>query len=148
MTASGAGDGPRTPEEALAEARRRVEHGRERGEYSDVERLEGLAETAGSDRLRLLDWAVIEVDPQRIYSTRRLGAPITAFKRVLLRLLHQYHGELVAQQSRFNINVVAQLIRLEERVEAIERAAGGGRGSGDAGAAGEKPAGPDAARSA
>lgn len=141
MTRSGTDGGPRTPEEALAEARRRVARGREQGDYADVERLEGLEVTAGSDRLRLLDWAVIDVDPERIYSTRRLGAPITAFKRLLLRLLHQYHGELVAQQSRFNINVVAQLIRLEERVEAIERAAGSGSGT----AADETPSGPDAA---
>lgn len=143
MTALGTDGGPRTPEEALAEARRRVARARERGDYADVERLEGLEATAGSDRLRLLDWAVIEIDPERIYSTRRLGAPITAFKRLLLRLLNQYHGELVAQQSRFNINVAIQLIRLEGRVDAIERAATSGSGSGTA--ADETPSGPDAA---
>jgi len=73
---------------------------------------------------RLFEWAVIEPDLEEVRSTRRFGAPMTAFKRLLLRLLAQYHAELLAQQTRFNVNLVAQLRVLEQRIEALERAAG------------------------
>ena len=66
----------------------------------------------------------MEVDPELVYSTRRFGAPITGLKRVLLRLLRQYHVELEAQQTRFNIAVVLHLRDLEVRVDRLERAAG------------------------
>jgi hypothetical protein len=64
----------------------------------------------------------MEVDPELVYSTRRLGAPITGLKRVLLRLLRQYHVELEAQQTRFNIALVVHLRDLEARVDRLERA--------------------------
>jgi hypothetical protein len=73
---------------------------------------------------KLFEWAVIEPDLEDVRSTRRLGAPMTAFKRLLLRFLAQYHAELLAQQTRFNVNVVKQLRGLEQRLEAIERRAG------------------------
>jgi hypothetical protein len=65
---------------------------------------------------------VIAVDTERVYSTRRLGAPVTAFKRLLMRLLRQYHVELEAQQTRFNIALLAHVRDLERRVSALERA--------------------------
>lgn len=93
------------PEDALPEARRRAD-------------AAGRSEPAGPspggtptlDELR--EWAVIAVDPAQIHSTRRGGAPITFFKRLLLRLMRQYTAELEAQQTRFNAAVVAYL---EER---------------------------------
>ncbi len=61
----------------------------------------------------LREWAVIDVDPGALYSTRRLGAPVTALKRVLVRLLRQYLAELEARQTRFNLALVERLERLE-----------------------------------
>jgi hypothetical protein len=72
---------------------------------------------------RLAEWAIIEPDQAQVYSTRSYGRPITAFKRLLIRLLSQYLGQISAQQSRFNAAVAAHVIRLEERVQALERAA-------------------------
>jgi hypothetical protein len=60
-------------------------------------------------------WAAIEVDPESVYSTRKAGAPITAVKRMLLRLLRQYHVELEAKQTRFNVAMVERLRELERR---------------------------------
>lgn len=60
-------------------------------------------------------WAAIEVDVEAVYSTRRGGAPITALKRLLLRLLRQYHLELEARQTRFNVALVERLRELERR---------------------------------
>ena len=58
-----------------------------------------------------------------MYSTRRYGRPITAVKRALVLLLRQYIGQVSAQQSRFNAQVAAHVVRLEERVAELERAA-------------------------
>ena len=49
--------------------------------------------------------------------------PITAIKRLLIRMLAQYLGQMSAQQSRFNAQVAAHVLRLEERVHALEQAA-------------------------
>ena len=73
---------------------------------------------------QFVDWAAIEPDPASMRSTRRLGAPITFFKRQLLHVLRQYLRELEAQQTRFNLNVVARLAELEERVDSLEQPAG------------------------
>jgi hypothetical protein len=62
---------------------------------------------------RLTEWAVIDTDPELVRSTRRLGAPITWFKRALRRALRQELGQAYAQQSRFNLMVVARLQELE-----------------------------------
>ena len=62
---------------------------------------------------RLTEWAVIETDPVYVRSTRRLGAPITWFKRWLRHMLRQELGQAYAQQSRFNLMVVARLQELE-----------------------------------
>jgi hypothetical protein len=73
-----------------------------------------VAGDAPSDEL-LQEWAVISVDPERVYSSRRLGAPLTFMKRGLLRLLRQYTAELEAQQTRFNLALLGRLRELERR---------------------------------
>lgn len=78
----------------------------------------GALEATVTGEVTLADlerWAAIEVDPELIYSTRRGGAPITAVKRLLLKLLRQYHTELEARQTRFNVAVVEHLRELERR---------------------------------
>lgn len=62
---------------------------------------------------RLTEWAVIETDPALVRSTRWWGAPITWFKRLLRHLLRQELGQAYAQQTRFNLMVVARLQELE-----------------------------------
>lgn len=62
---------------------------------------------------RLMEWAVIETDPALVRSTRRLGGPITWYKRFLRRMLRQELGQAYAQQSRFNLMVVTRLQELE-----------------------------------
>lgn len=69
----------------------------------------------------LREWAMIDVAPQSLYSTRRLGAPVTAAKRLLARLLRQYTVAVEARQSRFNVTLLARVEALERRLEAIER---------------------------
>ena len=108
----------RTPEEALAEARRRA--------GSDRRKPARPGEPGGPFGLaleQLVVWAVIEPEEAEVYSTRRFGAPITAFKRGLIRLMRQYVGQISAQQSRFNVAVVAQLMVLDDRVRRLERQA-------------------------
>jgi len=79
-----------------------------------------LEDPAASAR-RLAQWAIIEPEQAEVYSTRRLGRPITAVKRLLIRLLAQYLGQMSAQQSRFNAQVAAHVMRLEERVAVLEQ---------------------------
>ena len=67
---------------------------------------------------KLLEWAVIETDPELVRSTRRFGAPITWFKRKLRRILMQELGQAYAQQSRFNLMVVTRLQEFESLREA------------------------------
>jgi CHASE1-domain containing sensor protein len=52
-----------------------------------------------------------------------MGRPITLVKRGLVRLLQQYLNEVNAQQSRFNALVAAHVMRLEQRVDELERRA-------------------------
>lgn len=109
-----------SPEEAIAQARERA--ARERGEAGGSPAALESSITSDRPSLELLsEWAVIEVDRSRVYSTRRAGVPITALKRLLLRLLRQYHVELEARQTRFNIALVSQFRDLEERVSRLER---------------------------
>lgn len=70
---------------------------------------------------KLAEWALIEPDTSVVGSTQRFGAPVTHAKRLLLRLLAQYHAEVLARQARFNVGVVGELRRLEERIDALER---------------------------
>lgn len=110
-----------TPRQAIEQARAAAAEAREAGEYPVSEtRIEPLPETPPSYG-RLLEWALIDPNLDDVRSTRRWGAPITMLKRGLLRLLAQYHAELIAEQTRFNVNLVHHLRALEERVERLER---------------------------
>lgn len=108
------------PEAALAAARAAVERARAQGGLAEPET--GLAVEPSPVTLeRLLAWALIEPDLSDVRSTRRFGRPITLAKRGLVRALRQYHAELLAQQTRFNVHAVAHLAMLEDRIEALER---------------------------
>ncbi len=110
-----------TPEDAIERARAAAAEWRERGEYSTAEtRIERISETPPT-YARLLEWALVDPDLRHVRSTRRWGAPITAVKRALLRLLSQYHAELIAEQARFNANLVRYVGELEQRLEELER---------------------------
>ena len=110
-----------TPEEALEAARAAAAAARERGAYADD--LGGFA-IAPTDRVtveQLLEWAVIEPDPELVRSTRRRGGAITFAKRALLHVLRQYHAQAHAQQTRFNLHAAVRLAELEERLERLEK---------------------------
>lgn len=107
------------PQEALAAARAAAATAG--GDEDDVASW-SLADGPASTR-RLAEWAIIEPEAARVYSTRRLGRPITAVKLLLVRLLRQYIGQMSAQQSRFNAQVAAHVMRLEQRVAELEKAA-------------------------
>ncbi|MDQ3677165.1 MAG: hypothetical protein M3401_10240 [Actinomycetota bacterium] len=107
------------PEDALPAARAAA------GEHDDE--IPGGMVIAPTERVSMeqfIEWAAIEPDPMKMRSTRKLGAPITFFKRQLLHVMRQYLRELEAQQTRFNLNVVARLAELEERLAKIEQHAG------------------------
>jgi hypothetical protein len=114
------------PEQALDRARAAVAEMRAAGAYPGEEVRAEIDPPPASSTSQLLEWAVIDPDVRNVRSTRRLGAPITALKRGLLRLLGQYHAELIAEQTRFNINLLRYVRRLEDRVEELE-----GRESGE-----------------
>jgi hypothetical protein len=110
------------PEDALDAARRAVADARARGHYADD--LSGFT-VEPTDRIsteQILEWAVIEPDVDLVRSTRRWGGPITWAKRALVHVLRQYLGQIVAQQTRFNLHAAVRLAELEERVERMERA--------------------------
>jgi hypothetical protein len=114
------------PEDALEQARSEAERKRAEGAYPDAG-PGALDASIAPDRpsIELLrEWAAIQVDPDLVYSTRRLGAPITAFKRLLLRLLRQYHVEVESQQTRFNIALVAHVEDLDARLARLEQQQG------------------------
>jgi hypothetical protein len=113
-----------TPEEAVERARAAAADRREEtGSPATDTRIVPLSHPPTS-YARLLEWALIDPDLGHVRSTRRLGAPITALKRLLLRLLAQYHAELLAEQARFNLNLVRYMGELEQRVEELERERG------------------------
>ncbi len=102
-----------TPEDAAQHARAQAARKREEGRYPPLA-PGALEDSIGEPGLADLErWARIHVDPAGAYSTRRLGAPVTAVKRLMLRLLRQQQLELEAQQTRFNVAVVEHLRRLE-----------------------------------
>jgi hypothetical protein len=109
------------PEEAVGTARAAAAAARERGEYADE--LQGLtvAPTDATTVEKLLEWALIEPDVDLVYSTRRFGRPITAFKRALVWSLRQYNGQVYGQQTRFNHHIVLYARRLEDRVAELEQ---------------------------
>jgi hypothetical protein len=69
---------------------------------------------------QLMEWAAIEPDIELMVSTRRLGAPITWFKRKVIHFLRQYFRELNSQQTRFNLNLLIRVAELEDRVGRLE----------------------------
>jgi hypothetical protein len=106
------------PEQALEEARRRA------AKYDPPahEAIEGLT-IEPTDRVgleQLIEWAVAEPDPDKVRSTRVLGAPITALKRGMVHLTRQQTGDLLAQQARFNLHLLTRVAELEERVKRLE----------------------------
>jgi hypothetical protein len=109
------------PEDAVARAREQAAAMRARGAYADSAPA-SLPEPSDSiTTQKLYEWALIEPDLREVRSTRRFGAPMTALKRGLLRLLQQYHASLIAEQTRFNVSLLAHVKRLEERIEALEK---------------------------
>lgn len=100
------------PEDARERAREAAARRRAEGGYAEPPGLEEPPTPERPSLEQLREWALIEVDPSLVYSTRRLGGPVTFVKRLLLRLLRQYTTELEAQQTRFNVGVLAWL---EER---------------------------------
>jgi hypothetical protein len=110
------------PREALAAARRAAASGSPAGPV-EPDQGAGVFGASPESARRLAEWAIIEPERGQVYSTRRYGRPITAVKLLLVRLLRQYIGQMSAQQSRFNAQVAAHVLRLEERVAELERAA-------------------------
>lgn len=108
-----------TPEEALGRAQEALRAQRAAGRYPDPSPPDA-APSPSDARRKLLEWAFIEPKAGVLRSTRRHGAPITAVKRLLRRALAQYHGELIANQTRFNLTLLAHLERIEARIEALE----------------------------
>ena len=115
------------PEDALERARAEAARKRAAGGYAQAGAA-ALDESIVSARpsIELLSrWAVIQGDPELLYSTRRAGAPVTALKRLIVRLLRQYLVEVEARQTRFNIALLASVQDLERRIGALERGANG-----------------------
>ncbi len=108
------------PEDAVAAARAELERLRAAGRYGEPEGGLTVEPTDRVSRAQLLEWALIEPDVSELRSTRRGGAPITAVKRLLLRGLQQYHNELIAEQTRFNVHVLRRLFELEERLDELD----------------------------
>ena len=109
-----------TPEQALERARAAAAEMRARGAYGEGAEALELESPEALTPAKLFEWALIDPDLRNVRSTRRIGAPITALKRGLLRLLNQYHAELIAEQARFNVNIALYVRRLEERVAELE----------------------------
>jgi hypothetical protein len=109
------------PEEALERAREEAAAARARGEHREPPVAFEVARASRIDDWRLTEWAMIEPDEAKVYSTRRFGAPITWLKRALIRVLRQYHGQILSQQSRFNAQVAAHLHSIDDRLRDLER---------------------------
>jgi hypothetical protein len=112
------------PEDALEHARAEAERKRAAGGYREDSDAVGELDDAITGPVtpgQLREWALIDVDASLMRSTRRAGVPVTAMKRFLLRLLRQYTNELEAQQTRFNVGVLARLEEIEARIAELER---------------------------
>lgn len=102
------------PEDALAAARERA------AAHADtLIPADGLVvrRSAQPSDDELLQWAVVEPDLREVRSTRRLGAPVTRTKQALLRLLAQYHAQVLSVQNRINVHLAlrSSLARDEAR---------------------------------
>jgi hypothetical protein len=111
----------KSPEEALARARAAAAAAGDQG----LEEPDALEDPRHVSLQRLTEWAVIEPEEAEVYSTRRWGAPITAVKRILVRLMRQYVFSVSGQQTRFNVYALGELMALQERVRALEEATAG-----------------------
>jgi len=113
------------PEDALARAQQAAAEKRAAGGYADrkagADALDATILGSRTPAELLSEWAVIEIESDLMYSTRRAGAPITALKRLLLRLMRQHLVELEARQTRFNLGVLAAVQELEQRIKNLER---------------------------
>jgi hypothetical protein len=114
------------PEQALEQARAAAASMRATGAYEEDTRR-AQPPVGAVTRAQLSEWAALDPDVRAVRSTRRYGAPLTAFKRVLVRLLSQYHADLISQQTRFNVKVLEEVEQLERRLEALERRSGDGQ---------------------
>jgi hypothetical protein len=111
-----------SPEDALAAARARAAERRAAGERPpDGFRVQPVDGPTATD---LAEWAVVEPDLAGLRSTRRWGAPITGVKRGAYRLLGQYFRMLIAEQTRFNLQVALYVAELERRVRELEERQG------------------------
>jgi hypothetical protein len=110
------------PAQALAAARRAAARTDPGTDQAAAAAPWSLEDESVSSR-RLAEWAIVEPETAHVYSTRRYGRPITALKLLLIRMLRQYIGQMSAQQSRFNAQVAAHVMRLEQRVAELEEAA-------------------------
>jgi hypothetical protein len=109
------------PEEAGEAARAGAAEQRAQGAYS--EDLRAIELEPGDERVtsdQLMEWALIEPDAELVVSTRRWGAPISWFKRVLLHVLRQYLAQVESQQTRFNVHLLARVVEQEERLSVME----------------------------
>ena len=111
------------PEDAVARARDEAARRRAAGGYATDVEPGALPAGEPVTRAQLLEWALIEPDPGLVRSTRRYGAPITWAKRGLVHVLRQYFTEAHAQQTRFNLHMVALWTDLDARVARLEREA-------------------------
>lgn len=108
------------PEDALEAARRSAARRREAGAYLEARQRDPVPPEPTPAQLQA--WALIDPDVSRHRSRRRLAAVIEAVKRLLLRLLGPYHHELLAEQTRFNVALLAYVRGLEERLAKLESA--------------------------
>src|SRR4051794_41366243 len=105
-----------SPEEALALARVRAAEARARGGYADELGRFAIDPVDAVTLEHLIEWAVVEPDLSELPSTRAYVAPITWLKLMLYRLMRQYNGQVLAQQSRFNIQLPVCVGQLADRV--------------------------------
>ena len=108
------------PQDALAAARAAAA-AHPGGEPAPPELVLGATDAVTLERL--LEWATVEPDPSLIYSTRRLGLPITLVKKGLARALRQQTGQMAGAQARFNVQLVLYVSQLADRVERLEEQA-------------------------
>ena len=110
------------PQDALAAARAAAAAAAQAdGEPAPPELVLGATDAVTLERL--LEWATIEPDPSKVYSTRRLGLPITLVKKGLARALRQQTAQMAGAQARFNVQLVLYVSQLADRVERLEEQA-------------------------
>lgn len=104
------------PKDALETARRAV--AAHADAYGSVEPSEPGPPPI--DPSHLTEWAFPDPSTYEVGSIRACGAPITWFKRLLVRLLAQYHVQLIADQTRFNAVLLGYVRSLEARITELE----------------------------